>query len=134
MPRRDSATIRDAEAPAWVVVAPGVRSRPLVEGNGTALLIYEIAPGVRLASHAHGFAEFGVMLSGQAFLDIDGEARDVREGDSYYVPEHLPHGFAVPDGVPAAVVLDVSVATARGEAPVVPGLLRQVQAIVTRAR
>jgi len=127
-----SSRIRDVAPPAWVDVAPGVRTRTLVEGNGTALLIYEIGPGVRLATHEHGFPEFGVMLSGRAHLDIGGDERDIREGDSYYTPAHLPHGFYVPPDGPPAVVLDVSVTSHEAAQPVVPRLLQQVQGIVTR--
>ena len=126
------ASVRDEPAPAWVPVAAGVRSRLLVEGSGTALLIYEIGPGVRLETHAHDFPEFGVMLSGDADIDLDGESRHIREGDAYYTPAGCRHGFTVPPGGAPAVVLDVSITPGREPVPVTPGLLRQVQAIVRR--
>jgi mannose-6-phosphate isomerase-like protein (cupin superfamily) len=125
--------LREEEAPKWVVLAPGVRSRPLVEGGGTALLLYQVESGVRLETHIHDYSEFGVMISGEAHIDIGEEERDLREGDSFYIPPRCPHGFSVRPGKGPAVVLDVSVTSVTEPAPIVPVLLRQVQEIVTRA-
>ena len=126
----ERASVRDDPAPTWVVVAPGVRTRLLIEGDGTAIMIYEIGPGVRLETHSHEFPEFGVMMSGEADMDLDGEVRRIREGDAYYTPAGCRHGMTVPPGGPPAAVLDVSITRNPTNRSVTPFLLRQARSVV----
>ncbi len=100
--------IRREAAPAWSSPAPGVRFRPLVEGDGTLLMLYQLAPGTKFEMHAHPFPELGLLLSGAGIVLVDGDERSVVAGDSYYFPAGVKHGFLVPaDGEPV-VMLDVS--------------------------
>lgn len=81
--------------------------RPLVEGHGTSLILYEIAGGTRFEPHRHDFPEFGVALEGRAILIIEGKEHELRAGSSVFVPPDCAHGLVVPDGPTPLVLLDV---------------------------
>ena len=109
--------IRREAAPAWTSPGPGVQVRSLVEGDGTGLMLYQIAPGTRFELHAHPFPELGLLLSGAGIVLVDGDERSVVAGDSYYFPATVRHGFVVPaDGEPV-VMLDVSAAVGSRPGP-----------------
>jgi quercetin dioxygenase-like cupin family protein len=101
---RFSAWIQDEPAPGWTAVADGVQVRHMVEGNGCSISLYRIGPGRRFERHGHPFPELGVLLAGRGRLLIGDEERKLREGDSFYVPGGLPHGFVVAPGGPVVVM------------------------------
>lgn len=116
----------------WVAVTEGVTMRPLVEGEGTALILYRIDPEVRLEPHTHAFPEYGTVVYGRGTLTIDGRSRAVNESDSYYIPSNLRHGLDVdPKGGPM-VILHVAVSLPRG-APSFHQMLERTRAVVRRA-
>ncbi len=107
----------------------------MVEGSGTAVVFYRIDPGVVFDAHRHDFAELGVVLSGQARLVVESGERELREGDSFYVPPSVEHGFSVPDGASPVMLLDVSVTGGGpGDPRVTPQVLEFTQEIVRRRR
>jgi quercetin dioxygenase-like cupin family protein len=60
-------------------------------GSDTGLVIFfEIDKEAILPEHTHCF-QWGVVISGEMELTIGGEARVYRPGDSYKVPEGVPH-------------------------------------------
>jgi quercetin dioxygenase-like cupin family protein len=96
----------------WVRVSPGVEMRGMVEGEGTALVLYRIAPGHRFAAHRHPFPEYGTMIAGRGRLLLDAGPREIREGDSYYMPSGLSHGFQAGADEGPIVMLHVAVGLA----------------------
>jgi quercetin dioxygenase-like cupin family protein len=100
--------IRGESAAPWTSPAPGVRVRALVEGDGTTLMLYHIAPGTKFAMHSHPFPELGLILSGAGIVLVNGDERSAVGGDSYYFPAMVEHGFLVPEGGEPVVMLDVS--------------------------
>jgi quercetin dioxygenase-like cupin family protein len=100
--------VREEPPPRWVTVAPGITARFLVEGRGTAMMLYRIEAGTQFELHHHGFPEFGVILSGEGRVVLEGERRTVRAGDSYYLPPNVRHGFGTPDRGEPVVLVDVS--------------------------
>ena len=53
-------------------------------------MFYEIADAVEVPAHRHG-AQWGVVLAGSMELEIEGEARAYRQGDTYFVPAAALH-------------------------------------------
>jgi quercetin dioxygenase-like cupin family protein len=104
-------TARKPSKSGWVKVTPGVEMRALVEGEGTALVLYRIEPGLQFAPHSHRFPEYGTIVVGRGKLLLEKAPRDVREGDSYYIPSGLNHGFETYPGSPV-VMLHVAVGLA----------------------
>lgn len=80
----------------------------MVEGNGAAITLYQMAPGHRFDLHHHPFAELGVILAGAGELLVENERRRLQIGDSFYVPGGARHGFVVAAG-DTAVLLNVTV-------------------------
>lgn len=120
--------------PSWVAAGPGVEMRPLVEGEGTALVLYRVGAGLSFAPHRHRFPEYGTVVSGRGQLLLDGGPRDLREGDSYYVPSGLGHGLVVPAGKEPIVLLHVAVGLAAPlRAPMFRHLYRQTRSILRGA-
>lgn len=116
--------IRKESAPSWSSPVPGVRVRPLVEGAGTALMLYQIEPGTQFQLHAHPFPELGLIISGAGVLVTPSEERAAAGGDSYFFPASMEHGFRVPDGGDPVVLLDVLSAAG----PQLPPTLEEVVA------
>jgi len=107
-----AAKAKRAARGGWIRLGPGVEIRGLVEGEGTALVLYRIEPGVRFAPHSHRFPEYGTIIVGRGRLLLGGKPREVREGDSYYIPSGLEHGFEATGRDGPVVMLHVAVGLA----------------------
>ena len=89
--------------------APFIRDLPMVDsplaslrgwmlGNeGGLAMFYEIPDGVEVPEHAHG-AQWGVVLEGSVEFTIGGETTTYRRGDTYYVPDSIPHSAVISPG------------------------------------
>ncbi len=93
----------------WVKVKPGIEMRSLVEGAGTALVLYRIEPGRNFIPHTHPFPEYGTVILGRGRLLLDGRPQELLEGNSYFVPKDIPHGFDSPPQPGPIVLLHVVV-------------------------
>ena len=91
-----------------MTIVPGVMARLLIEGRGTAMMLYRIEPGTRLQLHRHPFPELGVVLAGEGRVTMPDGERVVRVGDSYYIPPNSEHGWAMPTQGEPVVLVDVS--------------------------
>jgi quercetin dioxygenase-like cupin family protein len=60
-------------------------------------MFYEIPDGVEVPEHAHG-AQWGVVLDGSVEFTIGGETRTYGRGDTYYVPDSVPHRAVIHPG------------------------------------
>jgi quercetin dioxygenase-like cupin family protein len=66
--------------------------------TGQALsMFYEIPDGVEVPEHAHG-AQWGVVLEGSVEFTIGGEKRTYGRGDTYFVPDGVPHSAVISRG------------------------------------
>lgn len=114
----------------WQRAGGGVEMRPLVEGEGTALMLYRIAPGSKLKVHTHRFPEYGTVLSGHGVFHLPEGLHDLHPGDTYYIPTGIPHGFEVAERSEAVVMLHVAVGlAAQLRAPMFRHLLKQTRAV-----
>ena len=80
----------NAEATA-VEMFPGVVRRTLTSGDRTTLCEITMAGGATVPAHTHRHEQAGYVASGRVRFAIDGEARELRAGDSYLVPGGASH-------------------------------------------
>jgi len=89
------------------------KSKDLVPGGrtqtfwGEQMLISRVDfdPDVAVPEHQHPHEQFGVVLTGELILTVDGRPLVLQKGDMYLVPGNVPHSaLAGPDGFTAAEV------------------------------
>lgn len=82
----------------------GVTARA-VNGERMTLAAVDLEPGAVVAEHHHENEQLGFVISGSMTFTIGGEKRELRPGDTYRIPSHVPHDAAAgPDG---CTVVDV---------------------------
>lgn len=69
------------------LVGPSVGASTFING------ITEFGPGAAIPFHTHNCEESVMLLSGHAFLDIDGEVQELKPLDTTFIPPNLPHRF-----------------------------------------
>lgn len=62
----------------------------LAQGDSFQIVFFEIQPGTTIPSHSHK-AQFGIVLEGEMTLTIGDIKHNLKTGDSYYIPENIPH-------------------------------------------
>jgi quercetin dioxygenase-like cupin family protein len=97
----------------WVRLRDGVEIRPLVEGAGTALVLYRMEGGVEFPLHSHAHPEYGTVILGRGHILLEDGKKPLNEGDSYYIPSNVPHGALLPPQPNPLVVLHVVVTDGR---------------------
>ena len=68
----------------------GVRLR-IVSGDKLMLSEVTLEPGAVVPLHSHPHEQAGRCLSGEFELEVGGEARRIRAGDTYLIPGGVPH-------------------------------------------
>ena len=82
----------------------GVTAR-VVNGDRMTLAAVDLAPNVKVPEHHHENEQLGFVLRGTLVFTIDGDSRELRAGDTYAIPSHVPHNVvAGPEG---CTVVDV---------------------------
>ena len=75
----------------------GARTTPLVMpgcgATGFINGITEFAPGAKIAFHSHNCEESVMLLSGDAYLDIESEVHELKPLDTTFIPPNVPHRF-----------------------------------------
>lgn len=91
--------------------SPGIQRHVLqrsVDAGGereVILVRVEIAPGAAAGRHSHPGVETGYLLSGDAVMEIDGEApRRLGPGDSYLIPAGRIHDARAIGARPVTVI------------------------------
>jgi unsaturated pyranuronate lyase len=81
---------------------PGLIARPLHGANATLAQI-ELAPGTDVPEHAHENEQIGILLAGSLHFRIGDEERELRPGDGWTIPAHVPHAVRAGDDGAALV-------------------------------
>ena len=81
--------------PAKLPVA-GVSSH-LFQGERQQFIFMTFNQDVEIAEHSHE-AQWGVVLDGQIELTIGGERRVLSKGDTYFIPQGVPHSAKIGRG------------------------------------
>ena len=78
-----------AKLPEADIPFKGVRGW-LLQGENQQVVFLDIAPIGGVPEHSHG-AQFGVVLDGEMTLTIGGESKRYGKGDTYVIPQGVPH-------------------------------------------
>ncbi len=62
----------------------------ILQGDDQQIVFMDIAPIGKVDEHTHS-AQFGVLLDGEMSLTVNGKTTRHKKGDSYFIPEHVPH-------------------------------------------
>lgn len=62
----------------------------ILQGENQQALFLDIDPIGEVSEHSHS-AQMGVVIEGEMSLTIGGETRRYKKGDTYYIPEGVPH-------------------------------------------
>jgi quercetin dioxygenase-like cupin family protein len=82
----------------------GITARA-VNGDRMTLAVVDLEPNVALPEHHHENEQLGFILRGSISFTIGGETRELRAGDTYTIPSHVPHdAVAGPEGCTAVDV------------------------------
>src|ERR1700682_4427177 len=82
----------------------GVVARPL-HGESLTVGILDFEPLTHVPEHRHASEQLGLVVKGSITMVIDGQRRELRVGEMYWIRGGIPHsGESGPDG---ATVIDV---------------------------
>lgn len=71
----------------------------VVNGTRLTLAAVDLEPNAVVAEHHHENEQVGLVLQGSLTFTIGGEKRELRAGDAYTIPSHVPHdAVAGPEG------------------------------------
>lgn len=65
-----------------------------ITGTNSQLVIFKYEKGEK-TDHSHPVEQVGYVLSGKADLFIGDQEYSLKEGDAYYIPGDVRHGFSV---------------------------------------
>src|SRR5215218_4038218 len=65
----------------------------LIAGENLMSLFGRLEPGTVLPLHSHRHEQVTYVLEGTAYLQIEGEERELGPGDGALVPGHVTHGI-----------------------------------------
>jgi transcriptional regulator with XRE-family HTH domain len=103
---RELYVVRRSERRSVPVWSEGI-CKDLLSPTGAALtgLHVRVEPGGGTATtYAHPGQEFGIVLSGEVDLEVDGQTYRLQVGDSFAFKSTLPHGFRNPGDAPCEIV------------------------------
>ena len=69
----------------------------LLQGSEHQVIFMSFEKEAEVAEHRHA-AQWGVVLDGRIELAIDGKTRIYEKGDSYFIPENVPHSAKISAG------------------------------------
>jgi quercetin dioxygenase-like cupin family protein len=77
----------------------------LFQGNDQQILFMEFGNEVEVPEHSHG-AQWGVVLSGEIELTIDGQSFNFTKGDTYFIPANTKHSAKIKAGYKDVTLFD----------------------------
>jgi quercetin dioxygenase-like cupin family protein len=73
----------------------GIEQKTLVHGDKTLMVEFRLQKDATLPMHAHPHEQTGYLVQGRIRLTIDGDVREVSQGDSWCIPEGVLHGAEI---------------------------------------
>ncbi len=71
----------------------GLIARSL-HGEQSTLAQIELEPNIDVPEHAHENEQIGILTAGSMTFTIGGESKEVRPGDGWVIPAHVPHSVS----------------------------------------
>ena len=62
----------------------------LSQGEDHQIVFFDLEPIGKVTEHKHG-AQWGIVIEGEMDLTIGGITKTYKRGDSYFIPEGVPH-------------------------------------------
>ncbi len=90
--------------PSAAIPLEGVTSR-LIQAGQQQFIFMAFDKDVEVPMHAHN-AQWGVVLEGEMELTIDGNVRQLKKGDSYYIGKDVPHAAKIKKGYQDLTLFD----------------------------
>ncbi len=78
---------RGGGAKTTPLVSPAIGAQGFING------ITEFGPGAAIPFHSHNCEESVMLLSGDAWLDIESEVHELKPMDTTFIPPNVPHRF-----------------------------------------
>ncbi len=72
-------------------INPGVKIK-VASGKNLMLSFVELSPGSEMPIHSHPHEQAGIVLEGEIEFLIGTETHTFTSGQSYLIPENVPHG------------------------------------------
>ena len=73
----------------------GVEMKTLAHGEKTLLAEFHLKKGAAIPLHGHLYEQTGFMVSGKMRFTIGAEQFECEPGDTWCIPEDVPHGVEV---------------------------------------
>jgi quercetin dioxygenase-like cupin family protein len=86
------------------VPLPGVNAW-MVKGDKNQVVFAEFEEEVEVPEHSH-LEQWEVVLQGSVILRMNGQEREFRAGESFFIPAHAPHSATVKAGYRAIIVFN----------------------------
>ena len=80
-------------------------SGQLLQGDKQQVVFLEATQDTPVPEHSHR-AQWELVIAGQVDLTIDGETRTYRPGESFFIPEGVPHSALVHAGFRSVIFFD----------------------------
>jgi len=80
-----------ASADGYLPAVPNIVRKTLVFGEKSLMCEFRLEPGAALPRHAHPYEQTGYLVSGCLELTIGEETFLAGPGDSWSIPENIPH-------------------------------------------
>jgi quercetin dioxygenase-like cupin family protein len=93
-----------SELPRADIPVEGLSSY-LFQGKNQQILFMEFAQDTEVPEHSHR-AQWGVVLSGEIELTVDGQAFHFRRGDTYFIPANTRHSAKIKAGYKDVTLFD----------------------------
>ena len=86
------------------LIRDGITARA-VNGERMTMAVIDLEPNVALPEHHHENEQLGFVIAGIITMRIGSEKQELRVGDTYSIPSHVPHdALAGPEGCTVADV------------------------------
>jgi quercetin dioxygenase-like cupin family protein len=86
------------------LIREGITARA-VNGERMTMAVIDLEPNVALPEHHHENEQLGFVIAGIITMRIGSEKRELKAGDTYSIPSHVPHdALAGPEGCTVADV------------------------------
>jgi quercetin dioxygenase-like cupin family protein len=79
--------------PVWWLVSPREMHDITAGGHLELVSEFEVAGGGLVDPHSHPTHEFYYVTSGRGLMTIDGEEREIAQGDLVHIPPNLVHSL-----------------------------------------
>jgi quercetin dioxygenase-like cupin family protein len=80
-------------------------SSHILQGSDQQILFMEFEYDIEIPEHCHD-AQWGVVLSGEIELTIDGQTRNYEKGDTYFIPANTMHSAKIKAGYKDITLFD----------------------------